>query len=178
MKLSIQDRARLQRIIEGHYTLKVEPKTPIVWSVPRSKAEVCLDEIERFLSDIGLGGGTSGDCCECHITLVTCDFCNEQERILQQETTSEPTKFSIEDYEKMVKHTPYNHLLTDFEPTAQSLVDQQMADVERAAIAEFKAKNPNKPYSCGWHTDKNDPYLMKFTVVELPLMNESEVQNG
>ena len=62
-------------------------------------------------------------------------------------------------------------------PSAQSIIDQQRQDVERAAIAEFKAKYGDKPYSCKWGQCANDPYRMVFTVVEIGILGESEVSD-
>ena len=64
--------------------------------------------------------------------------------------------------------------LTNY-PSAQSIIDQQRQDVERAAITEFKAKYGDKPYYCKWEQSTNDPYRMVFTVVEISVLGESEV---
>jgi len=63
-------------------------------------------------------------------------------------------------------------------PSSQSIIDQQIQDVERAAIAEFKAKCGDKPYSCKWKQCTNDPYRMVFTVVEVGILGETEVTHG
>jgi len=67
--------------------------------------------------------------------------------------------------------------LTNY-PSAQSIIDQQRQDVERTAIAEFKAKYGDKPYSCKWKQCSADPYRMVFTVVEIGVLGESEVNHG
>jgi len=58
----------------------------------------------------------------------------------------------MDSYERMVKPPTNEQLLADAHsyPTMQSIIDQQRQDVERAAIAEFKAKYGDKPYSCKW----------------------------
>jgi len=64
-------------------------------------------------------------------------------------------------------------------PSAQSMIDQQVKDVERAAIAQFMEKHPNRPFTCGWHQDNsNDSCVMRFTVTEMGVFGESEVSNG
>ena len=85
-------------------------------------------------------------------------------------------KFDIARYERMVKPPTMEQLLADAHsyPTMQSIIDQQMQDVERAAITEFKAKYGDKPYYCKWEQSTNDPYRMVFTVVEISVLGESE----
>ena len=82
----------------------------------------------------------------------------------------------MDSYERMVKPPTNEQLLADAHsyPTMQSIIDQQMQDVERAAIAEFKAKYGDKPYYCKWEQSTNDPYSMVFTVVEISVLGESE----
>ena len=63
--------------------------------------------------------------------------------------------------------------LTNY-PSPQSIIDQQMQDVERTAIADFKSKYGDKPYYCKWEQSTNDPYRMVFTVVEISVLGESE----
>jgi len=92
----------------------------------------------------------------------------------------ECSKFKVEHYERMVKPPTMDQLLADAHssPTMQSIIDQQRQDVERAAIAEFKAKYGDKPYSCKWKQCSADPYRMVFTVVEIGILGESEVKNA
>jgi hypothetical protein len=89
-------------------------------------------------------------------------------------------KFDIARYERMVKPPTMEQLLADAHsyPTMQSIIDQQMQDVQRAAIAEFKAKYGDKPYSCKWKQCADDPYRMVFTVVEIGVLGESEGNHG
>jgi hypothetical protein len=87
----------------------------------------------------------------------------------------------MDSYERMVKPPTNEQLLADAHsyPTMQSIIDQQRQDVERAAIAEFKAKYGDKPYSCKWKMGtSDDPYRMVFTVVEIGVLGESEVNHG
>lgn len=89
------------------------------------------------------------------------------------------SKFTIEQLQSLRQPMPDPVYagLTNY-PSAQSIIDQQMQDVERTAIAEFKAKYGDKPYSCKWKQCSADPYRMVFTVVEIGILGESEVKNA
>lgn len=86
----------------------------------------------------------------------------------------------MDSYERMVKPPTNEQILAGAHsyPTMQSIIDQQMQDVECAAIAEFKSKYGDKPYSCKWEQCVDDPYRMVFTVVEIGVLGESEGKNG
>jgi len=80
--------------------------------------------------------------------------------------------FTIEGYEKMVKKPTFEQLAADNLPSAQSMVNQQMKDVEVSVIAEFRAKYGDKPFTCRWvQKSKDNPYLMTF---EVAIMQERE----
>jgi len=90
------------------------------------------------------------------------------------------SKFTIEQLQSLRQPMPDPVYagLTNY-PSAQSIIDQQRQDVERAAIAEFKAKYGDKPYSCKWKMGtSDDPYRMVFAVVEIGVLGESEVNHG
>jgi hypothetical protein len=76
--------------------------------------------------------------------------------------------FEIGDYDKMVKPPSWDQIANDLikPPRFMDEVNEAMVRTEKAAIAEFQEKYPNKPFTTFWR--QKDGYTMVFTVQEVP----------
>jgi len=75
----------------------------------------------------------------------------------------------------MFKNISFEQFVANKQPSYQSMLDQKMRDIEKASIAESRAKYGDVPFSCKWEQgSKDDPYTMTFTVTEVGTIQGKE----